>query len=90
MRAASVSFKVTKKLRTTKVKFGRSISNQGDKTPDKVQVRKGENKQTEASKIRKRVREDMDEEDSCQPENNVGCKKFDGMKKLKGVRKYRQ
>ena len=58
-----------------KVKFGRSISDQGNKIPDKVQVKKGESEQTDTSKIRMRVLEDVDEEDSYQPENNVGYKK---------------
>ena len=74
-----------------RVKFGRSISDQGDKIPDKVQVKKGESEQMDASKIRKKVLEDMDEEDSYQPENNVGYKKLlNGIKKLKRAQKCKQ
>ena len=51
--------KVTKELRTTKV---RSCCNQDqeNKIPDKVQVKKGESEQTDTSKIRVRMLEGME------------------------------
>ena len=67
-----------------KVKFGCSISDQGNKIPDKVQVKKGESEQTDASKIRARVLEGMGEEELCRPENNVDYKKLpNGDKEVK-------
>ena len=47
-------------------------------------MKKGESEQMDASKIRKKVPEDMDEEDSYRPENNVGYKKLlNGDKEVK-------
>ena len=61
MRTASVS-KAIKKFKDDESNIGRSISDQGDKIPDEVQVKKGESDQTDASKIREKVLEDMDGE----------------------------
>ena len=83
MRAASVS-KVTKNFKDDESKIGHSISDQGNKIPDEVQVKKGESDQTDASKIREKVLEDMDEEESYRPENNVDYKKLlNGDKEVK-------
>ena len=61
MRTASVS-KAIKKFKDDESNIGRPISDQGDKIPDEVQVKKGESDQTDVGKIREKGLEDMDRE----------------------------
>ena len=89
-RAATVS-KVTKKFKDDESNIGRSISDQGDKFLDEVQVKKEESDQTDTNKIREKMLEDMDEEELYRPENNVDYKKLsNGDKEVKRARKCRQ